>query len=636
MSILYYGKTIKELRERKRWSHWQLINNLNYYEPVLHRVEKGILLPGDENVSHILDTLGLTLDDFLVPHFEGQSIDIHILCDQLLHALYTKEAEKALSLFNKLLAIKDFNSKPINHQFFLSQKAKLMELQGRPDNEIMLLVQEGLEITLENSNTNDPRNIALLFEEPELFHTLARIHARKGDTSTAIRILTETRNGLIRQPTGKRERDRYIIALLLTLAECQLQACAYQDALDTCDLGIHTSAIRSEGMSTPDFMLFKVKALHGLGQEQQLTSLLRLAYTGYLLLGEKEKADNVMRIAKQEFCVQFNTYGMDELDIPKVKKQPYARGKTPSCDSIGEMIFLLRKEAGLSLKELSQGICSTANLSKIENKRIKAHMHYVEPLLQRLGRDPQLYCNFFLRKDEFEARELRDYIHLLLVTNNHDKAAEELVKLKEYKKYNTGVNLQFILRAEAMLFMKNHGAKNPEFEKQLIEALALTWPDYNEDDLYRKPLTYNESIIIDCLAISYMASEDYKRACKIYEALISNLDRRYVDVREKSRMYAGLIYNYSICLAKLDRRSDALEIIQQAEEFEQRHGVLNVLPLLTYNKAFNLYEKSEKEKSLAYFAMAYYGFTIFKEHGRANAISIARNRVKKNFGIILD
>ncbi|MCL2362789.1 MAG: helix-turn-helix domain-containing protein [Defluviitaleaceae bacterium] len=596
MPIFDYGKAITALRNRRKWSQGRLVDSLDHYEPMLNRIEKGKALPREERILQVLDTLGTPLEDFINP-------------DNVL----------------------------TNPQYQLSEKAKVMEHDGRPDYEIEAVIYQGLEITFDDIDDSSPGKTALLFEEPELFHTLARIRARQGELVSAVRILTETKDGLIRLPEGERERDRHIIQILLTLADCQLQMEAYQDALDTCELGLSTSAIRNEGMGTPDFLLLKVKALSGLGQAQEITALLKLAYAGYLLLGEKENADQILHVAKDNYDVQFDTYGMEKLDIPQIEKQPYARGKMPPCSSIGEMISLLRKEAEIELKELSQGICSVANLSKIERNVIKRpNMHQVEPLMQRLGRDPQLYCNFFLKKDDFDARELRDHIHLLLVTGKHDQAAVELEKLRGYRNYKEGVNLQFILRVEAMLFINTYGAANPECEKMLLQALALTWPDYNERGIYRKPLTHNESVIIDCLAVCYMATGDYKRASKIYDAMLENLDSRCVDEQEKSRMYAGLSYNYSICLGKLDRRRDAMEVIVKAVDFDRSHSSMLALPLLIYNKAFNLYERNEKEKSLAYFAMALYGFMIFKDYGRAHNIPIAQRRIMTNFGIAVD
>jgi len=629
---MYFGQTLKELRQRKGWQQERLLDELSYYMPVLHRLEKGDQLPRDDSILHVLDALNAPMDELICPHLENQPMDAYILCHNLAQALDSRDLEQAQSLYDEISAIEGFEYDAVNRQLLYSHKARILEQQGKTVDEIMLLVISGIKETFEDFDEKSPGKNVLLFEEPELFHTLARLYARKGQLSDAIRILKETKDGLQRFPTGERERDKRFTPIMLSLADCQLETGAYEDAIDTCDLGFHTSVIRTVGESAPDFIFKKVQALTSLNRYQECSPLIKLAYAGYMLLGEKEKAEHVLTIAQNELGISINTYGMDKLDIPPVKRIPYARGAVPACKSIGEMINVLRRAAKISLKELSQGICSIANLSKIESNTIKGHVHHIEPILQRLGRDPLLYCNFFLRKDDFKARELRDLIHLHLVTGKNDDAATALDELKKYDSYKEKANLQFIRRIEALLFGVDNGMQHPQMEQILLDALKLTWPDFDEEDINHKPLTLDESVLINCLAIHCSTIGNLKRASKIYEALIYNMNKRYVDEYEKARMYSSVMFNYSTCLGKLDRRRDALEIIEEAEEFERKRGALTPLPLLIANKAYNLYERSEKEKSLAYFAMAHYGFMMFEDYGRAINIPISQRLIMERFG----
>jgi len=627
---------MNELRQRRGWQQERLLDELAFYAPVMHRLEKGGQLPREDSLSHVLDKLGAPLDEFICAHFEGQPLWVYALCDELVQALDCNDIEMARGLYDEISLIEDLSANEIGQQFLLSQGARLLELQGKLDDEILPMVLDGIGITYDDLDENSPGDKVLLFEEPELFHTLARIYARKGELKAAIKILAETVSGLQRLPTGERERDRRVAPLLLSLVDCQLKIGAFNDALDTCELGIHISAIRNIGIRVPDFLLNKAYALQALHRHSDIVPILRMVYAGFLLLGEKARADDVLAKAYDDFGVTFKTYGMENLDIPQVKRQPYKRGAVPACKNIGEMIRILREEAGISLKELSQGICSIANLSKIENNEIKAHMHYVEPILQRLGRDPLLYCNFFLRKDDFEARELRDLIQLLFMIGNSKQASEALKKLKKYKAYKSKANLQFVKRVETILFAVENGDDHPDNEVMRLEALRLTWPNFDEKDISRKPLTLDESFIISGLAWYYMNKGELKRASKIYESLLENIDRRYVDEYEKARVYNGNLIDYTTCLGRMDRRTEALEILDEAENFEQSRGALSPLPMIAANRAYSLYERGEKEKSQAYFAMAYYGFLMFKDYGRAAHIKIAQRLVRERFGFEFD
>ena len=63
-----------------------------------------------------------------------------------------------------------------------------MELKGEDAAEILPLVKEGLRQTFEDFDETSPGDNVLIFEEPELFHILARLYARLGKIHEAIRI----------------------------------------------------------------------------------------------------------------------------------------------------------------------------------------------------------------------------------------------------------------------------------------------------------------------------------------------------------------------------------------------------------------------------------------------------------------
>jgi len=636
MSVVHFGKTVTELRRRKMWQQERVVDNLASYFPVIHRLEKGAFLPRDEVVHEILNALESPIDEFVCAHIETQDMRTSLLCADLTHALGIGNLDEAIEIYAQIVSIEGVTSQPIAKQFLLSQKARMMELVEEPDDRVLSIVKEAIGITYENLTNESPGWDVLVFDEPELFHTLARVSARQGNVATAIQILTDTKNGLLRQPTGERERDRRISPILLTLTNCQLMAHAYEDAHDTCELGFHISATRGAGQDAPEFILRKAQALQGLGRLAECAPLLKMAYAGFLILGQGAHANNATDMYQDLFGEKFNAYGMETLNIPQIMRQNYARGSVPQCSHVGEMIHILRKEAGLSLAELSQGICSIANLGKLENKRISRHMHYVEPLLERLGRDALLYCNFFLRADDFEARELRDLIDLLMTHHKYDEAAKRLEELKKYKAYGSRANLQFVLRAEATLAEAFGKASPEDVHGMLLHALHVTWPDFDESKISQQPLTIDETVLINHMAIHYIQQGELKRASKILEALAGNLDRRYVDERLKASVHGAVMLNLSACYGRMERRLEALEVIDEAEKFARSRGRCSSLPSLYSNKAFNLFRLGHKEQSLATYALAYYTALMFSDYGRDQTLFFIRKRVKEFLDVDFD
>lgn len=57
------------------------------------------------------------------------------------------------------------------------------------------------------------------------------------------------------------------------------------------------------------------------------------------------------------------------------------------ANSLGNLIRMLRKEQGISQGELSKGLCSVANLSKIDLGEREPGQMLFEALITRLGKD---------------------------------------------------------------------------------------------------------------------------------------------------------------------------------------------------------------------------------------------------------
>jgi len=635
MPLLYTGELIAKLRKRKKWQQERLLEELSNYAPTLYRLEQGEQVPRTSSLKTVMETLEAPLDDMIYPQLENQPMAVYPLRYRLQQALDNKNLNEAEELFGELKKLSKFHGN-VNRQFFLCQKARLLELQENPVEDIMPLVLEALSLTYENLASDSPGDNVLIFEEPELFHVLASCYARKSDISRAIIILKDTYEGLLRMPSGERERERRVLPMIITLSELYKQTKSFDKALEMCDFGLMISATYCLGQSTPELLYLKACILFCLNPEASHEKLLKMAVAGHMLLGEREKALEIIASANSEFGYELNTYGIENIAISLTSKTLYAQGEMVKCKTIGEMIRELRKQAGLNLKDLSRGICSVANLGKIENNDIRGHVHYVEPILQRLGRDPLLYCNFFLSKEDFEARKLRDSIHMLLTQLKFDEASQSLNKLKTYKAYKSRANLQFVKRVEAELFALDHSESHQETQKMLLDAIAITLPDFDEHKIRSYPLSLDESIIIHELANSAMESGDLDRAANIFEALIDNMDRRIVDEFEKARLYGAAMFNYSTCLGRLDKISDAMEIIDKAEKFDRNRGRLTVLGALAFNKAYNLNTIGDKKQSFKFFVLSYYEFSIFENYGREAYIKITQDLVKEFFGVDLD
>jgi len=356
-----------------------------------------------------------------------------------------------------------------------------------------------------------------------------------------------------------------------------------------------------------------------------------------MILGETEKADEVLTVAKEQFNLSFDLYNVNTLDFSDQYKVPYKRGYPVDCDSIGSMINALRKKANLSMTQLCKGIYSKSSLQRIEHEVWVGNYFNLEAIMQRLGRDISLYNNFFLSKKEFTALQLRDRTFSMIIEQRYTEA---LLYIKEFELLegftNHNVNKQFIETAKTLIKIASNNEPLNNLDIDWLEALKITCPDFEVHRIDEYNLTYNEVFIINQYASSLGRMGRILESIDIYERLIHNLTFKYVDEFEKSRMFSTLLFNCSSALGRLGRRSEALLLISDAESFERRHNRLIDLPGILYNKAYNLFMLGKEKESFSYFVLAYYGTSMFANYGQASYLSIICADIKRLFGYTLD
>ncbi|WP_018923466.1 helix-turn-helix domain-containing protein [Salsuginibacillus kocurii] len=201
---------------------------------------------------------------------------------------------------------------------------------------------------------------------------------------------------------------------------------------------------------------------------------------------------------------------------------------------IGFNIRYYRKLRGLTQKELANGICTQAQISKIEKGEVIPLSSTIFEIAQRLCLD----VNYFFDKSLYETT---DYISVLMSEIRRlirDRAYEELLQLidKENEQlfHENDYTKQFVLWHKGICII--HVQENyPYALKVLEEALNLT---YTDADL----ISEQEIEILNSIGIAYDLNEEYEKAEKTYEKAINSW--KYVpniDVRVKIRV----LYNLS-------------------------------------------------------------------------------------------
>ena len=646
MPIILPGYIVKKMRVRKNWTREGLLSEVHKNTALnisLQRLEDYVYKPKLKTLKALFAALDVDHSQFFLPFLEAGTAALYAKRDEVRRLIEHGNISQSLKDVEDQIALietyESFN-KGCNLQLLLSLKVQLYIRSGKPSQDILPLIREAMGITYADFDENDFDPTLMYLEEPELLHSLALVSATDGALETAIVLLKKVLLGLASTPIDTESKEKKLAPIQRSLSLLLMQNGDYRQAADVCIDGFHTSCRCDHGKHVPDFLFNLATCLLKLERIEYCHSLLQCAYFGYALLHKRKQANLVLTTAMEMFGIDLETYGVETLDLLPDPPKPKSYGKPIVCNSSGDFIRGLRKDANLSQEQLCSGICSVNTLSRIENDTISTNIYLLEAIMQRLGRHIDLYFTLFPSLDDFEEREMRDRINTLLVLNEYDEAEAllDLLSIETEEDNEPSLKLQFVLYSKATILHGKDG-KTGEHLAMLQKALAITLPNFAEKALAKYRLSYSEIIIINQLAGYYASQNDdkmRKRGLKIYKDLAKAMNTYIVDEDEKVRMFETILYNQSKYLGVDRQYEKALKVVTEGERLAREHCRLRSLPGFAINRACDMYELGKKKESLPYFALAFYGSVIFAEYDGVDSARIIHDYVKAHFDIEFD
>ena len=188
--------------------------------------------------------------------------------------------------------------------------------------------------------------------------------------------------------------------------------------------------------------------------------------------------------------------------------------------SLGDYIKQRRTGLGLTQAQLSEGICDTTTVSRIERGEQDPRHNTVIALLERLGAPYDRYFTL-LSKDELKLAALRREITAASVqfqqrkeperSKAHEYALEKLKELERTRELDDYITLQYIQSARASL-RTLAGSISPEDEvAMLLEAIRITVPKFDLARINQKLYTLEEIRLINQIAVAYSKHGDHKK-----------------------------------------------------------------------------------------------------------------------------
>lgn len=284
--------------------------------------------------------------------------------------------------------------------------------------------------------------------------------------------------------------------------------------------------------------------------------------------------------------------------------------------TIGDVIRKERKLLGLSQEQLSEGICTSSWLSKIESGACIPTHAIFECLMQRLGKNSSQYI-LYQSELEMEIDKLKFETRRLYSTSALDEAKESFEALKELIREENRQDMQFKLLYDILLYKDKDST--PETLLELLkEAILYSIPTFDEKKISSYLLSKDEMVIINNIALSKYRIGHSKEAISILKQLRTYLENPKFDYEEKRRTYPLVMYNLSKWLKIEKDYTECLSTTTQAIEFCIKYDAHSETPYLLFYKASALAELGSMKLARKTFIESYHLFTVFKEHSFAD------------------
>lgn len=300
---------------------------------------------------------------------------------------------------------------------------------------------------------------------------------------------------------------------------------------------------------------------------------------------------------------------------------------------IGEVIKRKRKELGLTQEELCEGICEPSTISRIESGKQVPAKNKLDALLQRLDLPGDRYYAL-LSKNELEISNLQSQIISCNVSKNKRDGLQYLEKLEEIVSEDDHLIRQFILRSKTAFGYLDGEDIRPytfdEKEKMLFEALYLTVPKFDIEEIDKNFYTIEEIKIINQIALNYSNSGKNKKAIDVYNQLLKYIEKHLMNLKESNGLVILISYNCSRSLYLEKRYEESIAAANLGLEVSIEERCTSCLGGLLSVLGHAFHAEGRLEESKKYFYQSFYIYSVL--HDDIN-IELGKKNLKEFFNI---
>lgn len=303
---------------------------------------------------------------------------------------------------------------------------------------------------------------------------------------------------------------------------------------------------------------------------------------------------------------------------------------------LGEVMRQRRLELGLTQEELCEGICEPMTISRFENGHQTPSRNRVKALFQRLGLpDDRFY--YLLSKKELEISSLEKELVSSHVRFEHSTSQEKNIIRQQILELHTRLesiidkddtlSKQLILRSRCLLGTESGPYGLEEGLSMLLEAIHLTSPKFDLNNIGCNLYTEAEIKIINNIANFYVRAEQHYEAIGILSQLLQYLQRKLKNVPPSRAQIPMIAFNYSRELEIVGNYNEAIKIAEYGRKICVDYGVYTSLARILMVLAECHFHLGNQAESTELYKQAFY---IFKAIGDENNLEIITAEAKEN------
>ncbi|MFL8938383.1 helix-turn-helix domain-containing protein [Rossellomorea oryzaecorticis] len=282
---------------------------------------------------------------------------------------------------------------------------------------------------------------------------------------------------------------------------------------------------------------------------------------------------------------------------------------------VGQKIRELRKNIGLSQEELAEGICTQAQISKIEKGDVFPYASTLFLISRKLGVDVNYFFDIGMTPRLDYVQETGRQLQIARRNMNYNEMREIVTAEEENPLFfNNNRNLQ-LLKWHKGIYQFELDKNLEKAEETLRKSIALT---HTTDKIW----TEREIEILLTIGVMYFEEGEQENALKIYQEVKAHIETlpHLSDYTIKTRLY----YNIARVLTRLEDIAQSTRYCKDAIDWCIEKDNMYLLGELHYHIGYNYELQGKTKEAQTYMQKA---LIVFELQGDDKFIQYIRKKI---------